>query len=69
MGWFILRIDRLNSGLLSGDPRLKDLSKKVGLPEITNDPKGYYHSWIACDLVLGRLCFESTPSNTTLPDD
>jgi hypothetical protein len=33
MGWFLLRVDREQPGLLSGDPRLKALRKKVGLPE------------------------------------
>jgi len=33
MGWFLLRVDRWNRGLLRGDPRLKALRKKVGLPE------------------------------------
>jgi tetratricopeptide (TPR) repeat protein len=33
MGWFLLRVDRENPGLLRGDPRLKALRKKVGLPE------------------------------------
>ena len=33
MGWFLLRVDREHPGLLSGDPRLKALRKKVGLPE------------------------------------
>jgi hypothetical protein len=33
MGWFLLRVDRANRGLLRGDPRLKALRKKVGLPE------------------------------------
>jgi len=31
-GWFLLRKDRENRGLLRGDPRLKALRKKVGLP-------------------------------------
>ena len=33
IGWFLLRVDREQRGLLSGDPRLKALRKKVGLPE------------------------------------
>jgi len=33
IGWFLLRVDREHRGLLSGDPRLKALRKKVGLPE------------------------------------
>jgi TolB-like protein len=33
MGLFLLRVDRENRGLLRGDPRLKALRKKVGLPE------------------------------------
>jgi hypothetical protein len=33
MGLFLLRVDRENRGLLRGDPRLKTLRKKVGLPE------------------------------------
>jgi TolB-like protein len=33
MGYFLLRVDRANRGLLRGDPRLKALRKKVGLPE------------------------------------
>ena len=33
MGWFLLRVDREHPGLLSGDPRLMALRKKVGLPE------------------------------------
>jgi hypothetical protein len=33
MGWFLLRVDRENRGLLRGDPRLRALRKKVGLPE------------------------------------
>jgi serine/threonine-protein kinase len=33
MGWFLLRVDREHPGLLNGDPRLKALRKKVGLPE------------------------------------
>jgi len=33
IGWFLLRADRENPGLLSGDPRFKALRKKVGLPE------------------------------------
>ena len=33
IGWFLLRADRENPGLLRGDPRLKALRKKVGLPE------------------------------------
>src|SRR5262249_5155910 len=33
MGYFLLRADRENRGLLRGDPRLKALRKKVGLPE------------------------------------
>lgn len=33
MGWVLLRVDRENRGLLRGDPRLKALRKKVGLPE------------------------------------
>jgi TolB-like protein len=33
MGYFLLRVDRWNRGLLRGDPRLKALRKKVGLPE------------------------------------
>lgn len=33
MGWFLLRVDREHPGLLRGDPRLKTLRKKVGLPE------------------------------------
>jgi adenylate cyclase len=32
IGWFLLRVDRENRGLLRGDPRLKALRKKVGLP-------------------------------------
>jgi TolB-like protein len=32
IGWFLLRTDRENPGLLSGDPRLSALRKKVGLP-------------------------------------
>jgi serine/threonine-protein kinase len=31
--WFLLRADREHPGLLSGDPRLTALRKKVGLPE------------------------------------
>ena len=33
MGWFLLRVDREHPGLLTGDPRLRALRKKVGLPE------------------------------------
>src|SRR5262249_34557176 len=33
MGYFLLRVDRENRGLLRGDPRLKALRKKVGLPD------------------------------------
>jgi TolB-like protein len=33
MGYFLLRVDRWNRGLLRGDPRLNALRKKVGLPE------------------------------------
>jgi hypothetical protein len=33
MGYFLLRVDRENRGLLRGDPRLKALRMKVGLPE------------------------------------
>jgi TolB-like protein len=33
IGYFLLRVDRWNRGLLRGDPRLKALRKKVGLPE------------------------------------
>ncbi len=33
MGYFLLRVDRENRGLLRGDPRLSALRKKVGLPE------------------------------------
>jgi len=33
MGWFLLLVDREHPGLLSGDPRLNALRKKVGLPE------------------------------------
>jgi tetratricopeptide (TPR) repeat protein len=33
IGWFLLRVDREHRGLLSGDPRLKELRKRVGLPE------------------------------------
>jgi tetratricopeptide (TPR) repeat protein len=33
IGWFLLRVDREHRGLLSGDPRLSELRKKVGLPE------------------------------------
>ena len=33
MGYFLLRVDRVNRGLLRGDLRLKALRKKVGLPE------------------------------------
>jgi len=33
MGYFLLRVDRANRGLLRGDPRLKALRKKVGLPD------------------------------------
>ncbi len=33
MGWVLLRVDRESPGLLRGDPRLKALRKKVGLPE------------------------------------
>ena len=33
MGYFLLRVDRANRGLLRGDPRLNALRKKVGLPE------------------------------------
>jgi tetratricopeptide (TPR) repeat protein len=33
MGYFLLRVDRESRGLLRGDPRLKALRKKVGLPE------------------------------------
>jgi adenylate cyclase len=33
IGWFLLRADRENPGLLRGDPRFKALRKKVGLPE------------------------------------
>ena len=32
MGWFLLRVDREHRGLLRGDPRLRALRKKVGLP-------------------------------------
>ena len=33
MGWFLLRVDREDPGLLNGDPRLPALRRKVGLPE------------------------------------
>ena len=33
IGWFLLRADRENPGLVRGDPRVKALRKKVGLPE------------------------------------
>jgi TolB-like protein len=33
IGWFLLRVDRENRGLLRGDPRLQALRKKVGLPK------------------------------------
>jgi TolB-like protein len=33
IGWFLLRVDRENRGFLRGDPRLRALRKKVGLPE------------------------------------
>jgi tetratricopeptide (TPR) repeat protein len=33
LGWVLNRVDRENPGLLRGDPRLKALRKKVGLPE------------------------------------
>jgi len=33
IGWVLLRVDRENRGLLRGDPRLKALRRKVGLPE------------------------------------
>ena len=33
MGWFLLRVNREHPGLLSGDPRLSALRRKVGLPE------------------------------------
>jgi TolB-like protein len=33
MSWFLLRVERENPGLLSGDPRLRELHKKVGLPK------------------------------------
>jgi len=33
MGWILNRVNRENSALLRGDPRLKALRKKVGLPE------------------------------------
>jgi TolB-like protein len=33
IGWFLLRVDREHRGLLAGDPRLKVLRKRVGLPE------------------------------------
>ena len=33
IGWFLLRVDREHRGLLAGDPRLKALRQKVGLPE------------------------------------
>jgi TolB-like protein len=33
MGWLLNRVDREKPGLLRGDPRLKALRKKVGLPE------------------------------------
>ena len=33
IGWFLLRVDREHRGLLRGDPRLKALRTKVGLPE------------------------------------
>ena len=33
MGWVLNRVNRENSVLLRGDPRLKALRKKVGLPE------------------------------------
>jgi hypothetical protein len=33
IGWFLLRVDRENPGLLHGDPRLKTLRRQVGLPE------------------------------------
>ncbi len=33
MGYFLLRVDRENRELLRGDPRLRALRKKVGLPE------------------------------------
>jgi serine/threonine-protein kinase len=33
LGWVLNRVDRAKPGLLRGDPRLKALRKKVGLPE------------------------------------
>jgi hypothetical protein len=33
MGWNLNYVDRWNPGLLRGDPRLKALRSKVGLPE------------------------------------
>jgi TolB-like protein len=33
MGWVLNRVDREHPGLLRGDPRLKALRRKVGLPE------------------------------------
>jgi hypothetical protein len=33
IGWFLLRVDRENPGLLRGDPRLRALRTRVGLPE------------------------------------
>ena len=33
MGWVLNRVDRESPGLLRGDPRLKALRKKVGLPD------------------------------------
>lgn len=33
IGWFLLRADRENPGLLRGDPRWKALRRKVGLPD------------------------------------
>jgi hypothetical protein len=33
IGYFLLRVDRENRGLLRGDSRMKALRRKVGLPE------------------------------------
>jgi hypothetical protein len=33
IGWLLLRVDREHRGLLTGDPRLNGLRKRVGLPE------------------------------------
>ena len=33
IGWFLLRVDREHPGLLRGDPRLRALRTRVGLPE------------------------------------